>query len=355
MKDKINILTIDGGGIRGIIPALILAEIEKQAKKPISELFDIIAGTSTGGILALGLTVAKKGTQTPKFSAQDLANLYSEQGNRIFYQPAWRKILGKIDDLLDNTYNHEGIEKLLEEYFEDSLLSQSLTQVLVTAYDIEARESFIFNSRLANDPDPQTAKKEDFLISEVARSTSAAPTYFEPKLIGADLKRRAMVDGGVFANNPSLIAYTEAMQLLDWNKSKTFEMGTMDTKGVFIKPRDIDEPIFMLSLGTGTAQKHYSYDEAKDWGYVGWLRPIIEIMMQGNSDSVHYQMERLLPPRMQDNSSRYERFNIVDMQDKHTAMDKVNSENIEALKAYATKFIKSSPRRINSVIKELTS
>ncbi|HEY9608907.1 patatin-like phospholipase family protein, partial [Allocoleopsis sp.] len=115
-KFKFKILSIDGGGIRGIVPAKILAEIEKQTKKPISSLFDLIAGTSTGGILAAGLTLPKPNTKEPKYTAEDLIKIYRERGGEIFYEPFLEKIM-KLDDISRPKYSSDGRDKVLKEFF----------------------------------------------------------------------------------------------------------------------------------------------------------------------------------------------------------------------------------------------
>jgi patatin-like phospholipase/acyl hydrolase len=86
-----RVLSIDGGGIRGIIPALILAELEQRAERPIAKIFDLVAGTSTGGILAVGLTMAGA-RRKPKYSARDLVALYEEEGDDIFHRSKWHQI-----------------------------------------------------------------------------------------------------------------------------------------------------------------------------------------------------------------------------------------------------------------------
>ncbi len=172
-----RILSIDGGGIRGIIPALVLAEIEKQMKKPICELFELIAGTSTGGILALGLTVPDtKGR--PLYKARDLARLYEVKGNYIFSRTIWHRIHSGWG-LREEKYPSKPIEDVLENYFSDNRLNQSLTDVIVTAYAIERRCPFFFRSIRAKDT-RHYGESYNFLIREAARATSAAPTYFEP-------------------------------------------------------------------------------------------------------------------------------------------------------------------------------
>lgn len=346
-----KLLAIDGGGIRGVIPATILAEIEQRTGQHIADLFHLVAGTSTGGILALGLTLADPVTGKPKYSASDLAGLYSKKGGEIFKEPGWRKMLGIVDNLFDETYNHDGIEGVLEEYFGEARLSQALSQVLVTAYDMQLRGMFLFNSRLAKDP--ERAEEEDFLVRDVARCTSAAPTYFEPKPLDSKNHRHIMIDGGVFANNPSMLAYTEAKQLYE-SRTPEYqeEQGSRDMAGGPVEARIVSEPFFLLSLGTGTSQKEYDYEKVKGWGLAKWAKPVIDIMMQGVSNSVHYQMKRLLPPRF-DGTDRYIRLNIPNMKSEHTAMDDASEKNLRALEKYAADFIRDYSNRIDEVCRKL--
>jgi patatin-like phospholipase/acyl hydrolase len=343
----VKILSIDGGGIRGLIPALILAEIEKRTLQPISSLFDLIAGTSTGGILGLGLTVPD-GAGAPKFSALDLAKLYGEHGEQIFYEPKLFKFLGVLDDLFEETYGYEGIEKILLKFFGDTKLSESLTRVLITSYELESRRTFIFKSRLAKSK-PDT---EDFSMREVARSTSAAPTYFEPNQVKRGDIELALIDGGVFANNPATLAYCEAKEIFDTGDFKETGKNMRDFSGDAVAAREILEPFYMLSLGTGYSHEPIKYEKAKNWGLVQWARPVISIMMQGSSDSVHYQMRQLLPEKM-DGTARYNRLDVTNMKPEHIAMDNAKPENIKQLRKYANDYIEKSSRRIDEVCRIL--
>jgi uncharacterized protein len=197
MPDTFKVLSIDGGGIRGIIPAMVLAEIEEQTGRPTAEAFDLIAGTSTGGILALGLTLPGEGGN-PKYAAKELIGLYEREGLRIFSRPVGHR-MASVEGISEEKYPSEGIETVLEEYFADARLKEALTQVLVPSYEIQLRAPFFFRSeRAKSDAD------YDFPMRQVARATSAAPTYFEPAKVEVPgpVDYYALVDGGVFANNP---------------------------------------------------------------------------------------------------------------------------------------------------------
>ena len=335
----IKVLTLDGGGIRGILPCAILSEIEHRLGKPISSLFDVIAGTSTGGIIACGLNVPHPDQPgRPKFSAADFGALYEKQGARIFKKQGG--LLSGMNKLFEESFTQEGLEELLKAYFGDTELRQTTTELLITSYDIERRMPFYFLSRLAKtNPD-----KENFLLRDIARSTSAAPTYFEPNSLawsGGD--NLALVDGGVFANNPSMLAYTEAVELL---RSRKQQAAAAESEfEAFSAPVSSDRSdVFMLSLGTGRVLKPYRYEDAKSWGMTQWLRPILDILMQGVSETVDYQMNYVLPPGP-DGTRHYIRIN-PSIPEENAEMSDVSDKNIRGLKAIAARAIEENEELI---------
>lgn len=326
-----KILSIDGGGIRGVIPAMLLVAIEERTEKPVSSLFDLIAGTSTGGILAAGLAAPKgpddgPGSPEPKFKASDLLELYEERGKDIFKRSFWERF-SSFGGLTDEKYPREGIEGVLKTYFGDIQLKDVLTEILVTSYEIEERHPYFFKSAKAKS-DP--AERNHFL-RDVARATSAAPTYFEPAEVhtagGSGDRIRYLVDGGVFANNPSLCAYAEAMRLG--------------------KPAD---KVLVVSLGTGVGTRPIDHDKAKDWGIVGWVRPVIDVMMDGVADAVHYQLRQMLP------EERYYRFNTY-LREAVDDMDAANRANINALKREAERILddKAAGKKLDALCKALVA
>ena len=205
-----RVLAIDGGGIRGIIPALVLAELEDRTGHRAADLFDLVAGTSTGGILAAALT--RPGGEGgpgqdahPRYSARDLLGLYEAEGPEIFDRSLLKRIRS-VDGWLDERYDDAGLEAALRRYLDGTRLSDALTDVLITAYEIERREAFFFRSARAR-ADPTY----DFTLADACRATAAAPTYFEPARVGdlAGDATYALVDGGVFATNPVLCAVAD--------------------------------------------------------------------------------------------------------------------------------------------------
>ncbi len=321
----VRILSIDGGGIRGLIPAMVLAKIEKMTSKPICRLFDLIAGTSTGGILSLGLTMpANKDKGLPAYGAGDLISLYSDNGKKIFSSGIFHKIIS-MNGIAKEKYPSSGIEALLKQYFGSARLSEALTPVLIPSYEIGLRTPFFFKSEYARDP---LKSGYDFYIWQVARATSAAPTYFEPCKIrindenGADYY--TLIDGGVYANNPAMCAFAEA-------------------KTMFEKTADI----VLVSLGTGELTRSIPYDDAKDWGAVKWAKSILGTVFDGVSDTVDYQLRQLLK------KDKYFRLQASLAQLGKDEMDDASDENIHELKLLGSSLIDECEK--NGVLERLCS
>ncbi len=143
MNRPVKILAIDGGGIRGIIPATLLAHIESITGRPAAALFDLIAGTSTGGILALGLTIPKT-AGAPLHTAQNFVEMYEREGPKIFSRSVWRRIIA-CNNLTEEKYCAAGIDAVLADYFGDSRLADATTDVLVPA--MRSSIAFHFSSK----------------------------------------------------------------------------------------------------------------------------------------------------------------------------------------------------------------
>ena len=325
----IRILSIDGGGIRGIIPAMALSEIEKRTGKQVWELFDLIAGTSTGGILALGLTRPGENGKA-RYSAADLIRLYEEKGSTIFSSNTWHRIKS-LGGLLDEKYPSKGIEEVLHRYFGSTMLSECLTPVLITGYEIERRDPFFFRSVRAKENEGY-----NYFMREVARSTAAAPTFFEPARVRsveqAIYEERhsyyALIDGGVFANNPAMCAFAEAKSNPRMN------------------PRKLDDFV-VLSLGTGQLTRKIPYDKAKGWGLAEWAVPLLNVVFDGVSDTIDYQLRQLLT---QDRYFRLQAsLEILGKDD----LDDASEENLRELKTLANQLIQENKEALDRICGQL--
>jgi uncharacterized protein len=253
----IRILSIDGGGMRGVIPARVLVELERLTNQPIASIFDVIAGTSTGGIIALGLT-RPAGADGAPLAAREILELYLQRGDEIFPRVAVRGLrsrstrrwlaqrLGSVvrpRRFGNARYTGTGLEAMLDELLGDVRLSAALTDVIVPAYDWKAGRSVVFRSREARE-----GSGLDPAMATLARATAAAPTYFPPLRYVTNGREMIMIDGGFVANNPASIAYYEALCLE--------------------RLRGEDAAFILVSLGTGRpAEIAPTYEEiwSRNW------------------------------------------------------------------------------------------
>jgi patatin-like phospholipase/acyl hydrolase len=319
-----KVLSIDGGGIRGIIPAMVLAEIERRTGKPISEVFDLVAGTSTGGILGLGLTKPGRDGKS-QFSAERLIELYETEGGKIFDRPVWHRI-HSAGGLAEEKYPSKGIEDVSRQYFGECRLAEALTEVLVTAYEIEGRAAWFFKRRHARD---ENREGDNFLMREIARATSAAPTYFEPFLVeGGPHDKCALIDGGVHSNNPAMCAYVEARK---------------------IHPEEND--FLVVSLGTGELTRSLPYEEVRGWGLALWAQPILNVVFDGVADTVDYQLRELLSTE-EGEARRYYRFQ-TQLDIGKDDMDDASRTNIAALKVKAREIIAQNEDALKALCAQL--
>lgn len=317
MKKYTRILSIDGGGIRGIIPGVVLGILEKKLQRisndpnaRLADYFDLIVGTSTGGILSCCyLLEGDKGR--PKFTADEVVGFYFEQGETIFSRSLFHKIRS-AGGVLDEKYPSKEFKKALHKYMGEARLSELLKPSLITAYDLERRKAHFFSQQEAQ------KKGNDFLVKDVALSTAAAPTYFECIRIKDDLNRDyALIDGGVFANNPALCGYAEARKLF-----KKPEINKAVTAA----------DMMILSIGTGSDKTTYPYNKAKKWGKAEWVRPIIDIMMSGVADTVDYQLRHIYDAIEKPNN--YLRVDTTLPITINHEMDDASKENMLALKEH---------------------
>jgi len=297
---SIKVLAIDGGGIRGIIPATILTEIQKRLTLDLFKVFDLIAGTSTGGIIALG--IGTKCKNDGPYSPSELVDMYVQNGPEIFK----KNLLTPERQVLLPKYSPDGLQAALTQFFQDIEFQTALTPLLISSYDLQKQLPFFFKShRIASDP------TFNWKLTEIARATSAAPTFFPPlHLIKGD-EDYALVDGGVFVNNPSMAAYAEARSLYP------------------------DATQFVVvSVGTGDRQDQITYASAKDWGLLGWAKQIVPVFMDSVSEAVDYEL-RALP------GCTYYRLQVPHLQEASSDMDDVDPENLKNLQDVAEEYVSS--------------
>ena len=308
-----RILSIDGGGIRGLIPATILTYLEACLQKNsgnkdarLADYFDLIAGTSTGGILtALYLTPDEN--SRPRFSAEDALNFYKTHGNSIFHTSLWQRVKG-LNGLLGSRYSAGLFEKLLYDIFGNTRLSQLLRPCVIPSFDIKNNRAVFFNQR-----DPSHSSKPDFFVRQIVRATTAAPSYFPVADIASrDEMTYSLIDGGVFANNPAASAYIEAHKMNN-------------------APLSPDEMI-ILSLGTGTSLQDYNMHVLKRGGGISqWIFPLFNILLNSNSEIIHHQMQVLFKERQVSENYLRIQTDFSSLGFKEIALDATRPKDIESL------------------------
>jgi uncharacterized protein len=340
MSYTCKILAVDGGGIRGVVPAYVLQQLEAALGKPCYQCFDIIAGTSTGGLIALGLTTPVASGQQPR-TATDILNIYMEGEDEIFvYQSS-----GDFDESkyygTDTTTPPSGIEPLLQSLFSSTTLSQAQQQlqalgnqvqvpkqVFTTCYTINGAAGVSYSPYLFNWVDAAAGSADDYCVWEAARGTSAAPTYFPVANVGggvvngSEATNRWVCDGGVTANNPALYALAQAFRL---NLCSNLA------------------DVLIVSLGTGLYDAGIKITDQGNWGALDWAAgmdtngystyPLINVLSMSNVLAPDQQLQLIMP------ASNYFRLEPVIPYDEST----LDGTDTTELLATATGYIASGP------------
>ncbi|MBE9130238.1 MULTISPECIES: patatin-like phospholipase family protein [unclassified Coleofasciculus] len=315
-----RILSLDGGGIRGIIAAVILAEVERVLDQPLNHYFNLIAGTSTGSILAAGVATGRQ--------SQEIIRLYKEKGLRIFpysnrFSPERLGLLFKYG-VSAPLYPDDGLIEVLQEEFGTTKLSDiyASPQLMIIAYDTLGREPIVFKS---------WRQDEDYFnipLWEACVCSSSAPTYFPAHLLQTPTRKYSAIDGGVGANNPSASALSEALRL-----------------GYPIREMSI------LSIGTGDSDRPLPWEEARGWGLTqwGWKGRLIDVLFDASSDMHDYITRQVMSAPDIDNGGcqRYLRLqpSIVNVE-----IDDASPENIANLTMFARDYVETNQQSIKNFL-----
>lgn len=329
MRKHITVLSLDGGGIRGLIGARLLVELERRSGKRISELFDLIAGTSTGGILALGM-VKPDDNGKPFYTAEEMMKFYTVDGPKIFPTDIFNRMMGDVRQVFDEKYPAHTIEHLLKQRFGNSTMAQAVSHLIVPAYNTYTAQGRFFKSR-------RLFEDGSVPMWEVARATSAAPTYFEAfNMLKPDGSREPLIDGGVIANNPTMTAYAEILE----------------HTAAYVGEARVEQPLVVVSIGTGQLVSHLTYDEIKDWGIWEWVRPLVDILVNGAVHTVHYEMQEIMLSRQ--GAGYYFRLQPL-LSESMLAIDDASGANLDALIALTEKYIADNDALINQILERITA
>jgi predicted acylesterase/phospholipase RssA len=341
-RDPIRVLSIDGGGVRGVIPARLLVEVERISGKPINKLFDVIAGTSTGGIIAL-LLAHPGATGKGPLSASDVLDLYRSEMTRIFPPLDVQELREWWDDrkgpsvfsqrlgaaLMPHHYGNArylptGLEDALDRMLGDARLGDAVVDVVVPAYDMRGRRPVLFRSSEA-----RAGREPNLAMKLVARATSAAPTYFPPLRLQDESGDRVLVDGGLVANNPVTLALFDALER------------AADGRDAVI-----------VSLGTGLAPAETdTYEEiwSRSWGALAM--GLLGVVFDGTSELSHELVTRMLDRA--EGNHRYWRFQ-TELRGCSPRLDDSSAENAAKLLDLAESIATEQHDELRRVVDALT-
>jgi uncharacterized protein len=280
-----KILSLDGGGVRGAFIAAFLARIQQNLERPLIDYFDLIAGTSTGGLIAVALGMG--------ISPGDIKEFYQTDGPRIFTRPAprlpaWKRSL--IEVFLSKLMPSVDAEWLFSSKFEAGLLREAIQQrlqqrligearirLVIPAVDLTTARGVVFKTPHR----PNFIRDRHFSACDVIMATTAAPSYFPPTSINVG---SAYCDGGIWANNPTIVGYAEAIKISE-------ECHRPD-----IDPRFTHRDISALSIGAGK-RRYFSKPSGSDTGLLWWGPRLLSISGETQSAGIHSEAQYLLGDR----------------------------------------------------------
>lgn len=283
LRPKFRVLSLDGGGIRGVFTAAFLAELESHLDAPIGSYFDLIAGTSTGGIIALGLAAGHPASEIRDLYVSNAEKIFTERGQHWGIGLAgrvlgikWPQVRAFVSEVgvYRSKYHQEGLRNALRDKFGDRTIEDLATcRVVVPAVDLVSARTIVFKTPHL----PGLVRDRQFSLIDVALATSAAPTYFPHAIIEAG---SAYADGGLWANNPAIVAYAETARIREQctrDEDPQFEFAEMG----------------MLSVGTGRIP-HCGVPGRDDTGFLWWGARLLDAIGLTQSMGYHHEAAYLM-------------------------------------------------------------
>lgn len=315
-QEYIRILSIDGGGIRGILPIYVLKYLEETSKKPIPELFDLIVGTSTGAIASAVLT-ASKDSKKPLFSTKDLLDFYNKDGRKIFYNPWYHRVL-TLNGLIGTKYMTSSRYDVFKQYLNGIYLDQLLNNVVIPTYDITHEKPMLFFNW-------KTTRGNDanYPLTDLIMSATSPPGLFPSVVFGPKSRQMTLADGAVYANNPELIAVLTAMSLYPNKK------------------------YILVSLGTGYLKQTLLTKKVIDWGLFQWSKNILPLFVGSSMEINDYLLKELFPFPLD-----LYHFNVK-LPQIMMALDNVSSSNIEKLNQKGEEMVADKKEELDNLILKL--
>lgn len=258
ISNVFKILSIDGGGIRGIYPAHILQCVQERLGIDVFDYFDMIAGTSTGSIIAAGIACQKQ--------PSEIVSLYQKHGAAIFGQTKKSWWPSRVKQGVHSKYENNNLKTVLHNEFGDTKLGDIKKPLLIPATDIGHGGVHVFKSSYSN----SFTRDKNVAVKQAVLASCSAPVFFDP----AKVDNYLLADGGVWANNPALAAVIDAQYRLD-----------VDMKDIRI-----------LSIGTGQSKTAYGTNDNKDWGLLtGWKNlEFISFLLSLQAQSIQNYLQLML-------------------------------------------------------------
>lgn len=302
------ILSLDGGGVRGLVSAIWLNRLEQKLQSPVREYFDLIAGSSTGAIIACAIA---RGISTDR-----IVQLYLKEAREIFPAPAsrlWNRVLRTLSEGVSAPrYSDRGLETVLKRTFGDTRFGQLQTKpTLVTSYDALNRTAVVFKNTK-----PIHA---ELPVWEICKASASAPSYFPAHVMRLNGQDIPLIDGGVVANNPTACAIAEGVRI---NES----LPASDRVGL--------DQFIVASFGTGQMTRPISIREAQEWGALEWAVPMIDVLFDGSADSVDYIARYLL---LDNNYFRFQ----TPLDKAYDDLDRADEVNLNNLARIAEEYLTS--------------
>ena len=326
---KTRILSVDGGGIKGIVPAVVLLHLENHLKQltnnpnsRIHDYFDLFSGASTGAIIIAGL-LSPDSNNRPKYTSKEILDLYIENGHIIFNSSIFQEIKS-VSGIVNVKYNPEGLESVFNKYFGNTQLKDLLKPSLIPVYDLSRGKNYFFRQQKA-----RTSSRHNYYVKDLLRGATSAITYFPPaKISTVDQKEhRCFIDGGIFANNPALSAYSE----FRYHNSELHAKDTM-----------------MLSLGTGRKTTNLDCEITANWGAAEWLYQGSYLTSNAISSASDYQLNAVY-----DNRSNYLRLDTSFDDNQSSSMDNTEKEYLDYLIALGESIAKERKSEIEAFAQQL--
>ncbi|MFP3017454.1 MAG: patatin-like phospholipase family protein [Candidatus Tisiphia sp.] len=332
--DKIQenrILSISGGGIKGIAELVVLAAIEEYTGKPISKLFNVITGTSVGGLIATLLTIPKEeGSTEPLFSAKQALELFENTAADIFPQKWYFN--GPIGNIFSHKYSQKPLKEILEKYLGNSTLDEAITRIIITAFDVSGTNdpNTVFDSHAPNSP----------LKKEVVLATTAAPSYFKAVInkegvggFGYDAGvPYTFVDGGLSANRPA----ASALRVLK-------EGLTIEEQVEMLKHTRV------CSINFEQTHREMEIPSKKLDGSIGWVTKgnIISKIMEATESIATHEVKKDLPE-----AGQFTEISIP-IPKECKKLDNVKPDNIAKLKEIGKQYVENNKELLENLCKTL--